>query len=73
MAHNNDGGRVHPRDAGRRETDAELWAAIRNRWGDANDRPGGGRPHRVARNRQHEDFSDVDSETILLNTQKIHN
>ncbi|CAA2983101.1 Hypothetical predicted protein, partial [Olea europaea subsp. europaea] len=28
MAHNNDGGRVHPRDAGRRQTDAELWVAI---------------------------------------------
>ncbi|CAA3000752.1 Hypothetical predicted protein [Olea europaea subsp. europaea] len=28
MAHNNDKGRVHPRDAGRRETDAELWTVI---------------------------------------------
>ncbi|CAA2981492.1 ---NA--- [Olea europaea subsp. europaea] len=32
MAHNNDGGRVHPRDAGRRETDAELWATIDEQW-----------------------------------------
>ncbi|CAA3032382.1 Hypothetical predicted protein [Olea europaea subsp. europaea] len=86
MAHNNDGGRVHPRDAGRRETDAELWATIdeqRQSMGrleamvqrlleqqpnplsvnllapgeeDANGRPGGRRPHRVARNRQPEEL-----------------
>ena len=28
MANNNEGGRVNPRDAGRRDTDADLWAAI---------------------------------------------
>ena len=28
MANNNEGGRANPRDAGRRDTDADLWAAI---------------------------------------------